>query len=177
MAILPAKYFCSSCLLFPKYERISLSTWPDRVRGESPPGPDAPALFETAVSECKESTPRRCIAPIRVSVQSISELVILNLWFGRTCSPAKPKPRTKNNRATLQIRYSFICILEQLRCPTRYRWRQRTFPVLSLQRLRRKLEISDCKSRLELCFPPCRGRSCGESPRKRIESRICYASI
>jgi hypothetical protein len=170
MAILPAKYFCSSCLLFPKYERISLSTWPDRVRGESPPGPDAPALFETAVSECKESTPRRCIAPIRVSVQSISELVILNLWFGRTCSPAKPKPRTKNNRATLQIRHSFICILEQFRCSARYRRRQRSFLVLPFQRVRRKLEISDCNSRFKLCFPLCCGRSCAERPRKRIET-------
>lgn len=67
IATFPVKYFCSSALLFPRYDRISRSTWPDLVMTESPPGPEAPALFDTAVSECKDSTPLRCIAPMRVS--------------------------------------------------------------------------------------------------------------
>jgi hypothetical protein len=79
MAIFPVKYFCSRGLLFPRYERINLSTWPERVSGDRPPGPEAPALFETAVSECKDSTPLRRMALIRVSNQSTSEFVILNL--------------------------------------------------------------------------------------------------
>lgn len=46
---------------------MSLLTCPACVRVDSPPFPARPALFETAVKECKLSAPLRCIAEINVS--------------------------------------------------------------------------------------------------------------
>ena len=67
MAILPLRYFCSSFLLLPKYDRMHRVIWPDWVNGDKPPAPAAPALFDTAVRLFNESAPRLCIAVMIVS--------------------------------------------------------------------------------------------------------------
>src|SRR4051812_37810729 len=55
IAIFPDRYFCSRVLLLPRYDRMHRSTCPDRVSGERPPAPDAPALLDTAVRLVRES--------------------------------------------------------------------------------------------------------------------------
>lgn len=63
----PVKYFFSNTLLFPRYDRIRRSTWPALVSVAKPPLPSTPALFDTAVSELRESRPLLFSAPIKVS--------------------------------------------------------------------------------------------------------------
>lgn len=67
MAISPERYFFSRNLFVPRNERINRSIWPDATRGESPPPPAAPALFDTAVRPPRPSFPLRSIAAIIVS--------------------------------------------------------------------------------------------------------------
>lgn len=78
MEILPVKYFCSSALLLPRYDRISRLTWPACVSVDSPPFPGAPALFEIAIKECRFSGPRRLIADIIVSTWHKALAPLLN---------------------------------------------------------------------------------------------------
>lgn len=70
-----------------------LFTWPPRMRGVSPPSsPDAPALFETTVSECRESAPLACIARMIVSAVPHNPKPALNttepLFISATASSA-----------------------------------------------------------------------------------------
>ena len=67
MAISPLRYFFSRALLLPKKLQIALLTWPPVMSGESPPPIAVPALFDTAVSECRLSGPRFAKAPMMVS--------------------------------------------------------------------------------------------------------------
>ena len=121
IAISPERYFFSRNLLLPRKERINLSIWPDATRGERPPPPAAPALFDTAVRFLREERPRRSMAAMIVSGQIESIGVYwegLQLGKGLTCCTTEPKTSTQYRRTTLQICYCLIRILVYFRSPS-----------------------------------------------------------
>jgi hypothetical protein len=66
IATFPVRYWVSNNLLLPRYDRIIRLICLEARRGERPPRPAAPALFETTVKFFRPS-PRRSMAPIIVS--------------------------------------------------------------------------------------------------------------
>ncbi|KAI6776593.1 hypothetical protein HG530_000538 [Fusarium avenaceum] len=96
----PVRYFFSSTLLFPRYDKTKRSTWPALVSTANPPLPSTPALFDTAVSEFRESRPRRFRAPIRVSA-----------------TPQRPNPELKSVEPLLISATAASASLKSLDCP------------------------------------------------------------
>ena len=124
-AILPARYCRSSVLLVPRYDMMMRSTWPFSVRRARPPRPSTPALLDTAVSEWRDSGPRRRNAAISVAAAARARrvepdrqrqpAVVADRVRALTRDAAQPEARAQHDRAALDVGDRLVGAAPQLR--------------------------------------------------------------